>query len=522
MPDWKTIETLAEIPQFHAHRAPERTALVFGGRRTTFAELERRCADAAAALSAEGVRPGDRVAWLDLNSDRTYEMLFACARSGAVFCPLNWRLSVSEISAILEDADAQILFVGERFYDIAAKLALPDLRKIVAIDGVSRGWEPYSDWRVRRGADAAASAGAPGDPAIQIYTSGTTGRPKGVVLSNSALLATGKESNGEMAWNDWSENDVSLLTMPCFHIAGLRWGVMGLAPGATTVIMPEFSPEGVVDMVAAHRVTRLFLAPTAIRLVLQAAEKRDADFSSLKLIWYGASPISPDLLKEAMRVFGCQFVQTYGMTETGAQATFLPPADHDPCGNERMRSAGKALPGVEIQIVDKKGEALPDGVAGEICIKSPSNMLGYWRREDETRAVLRDGWMRTGDAGYMDADGYVFIQDRIKDMIVTGGENVYSTEVENAVAAHPAVVETAVIGVPDEKWGEAVKAIVVLRPGAEASADEIIAYVKSRIASYKAPKSVDFVDVLPKNPAGKTQKNKLREKYWTGRDRTIG
>lgn len=522
MPDWKTIETLAEIPRFHARWTPEWTALVFGGRRTTFAELERRCAEAAAALSAEGVRPGDRVAWLDLNSDRTYEMLFACARSGAVFCPLNWRLSVSEIREILEDAEAEILFVGKRFFDAADQLVLPSLRKIVAIDGVREGWESYSDWRVRHGVHAAASASAPGDPAIQIYTSGTTGRPKGVVLSNGALLTTGKESDGEMVWNDWRSDDVSLLTMPCFHIAGLRWGVMGLLPGAATVIMPEFSPDGVIDMIAVHRITRLFLAPTAIRLVLQAAEKRDVDFSSLKLIWYGASPISPDLLKEAMRVFGCEFVQTYGMTETGAQATFLPPDDHDPRGNERVRSAGKALPGVQIRIVNEKGAALPAGAAGEICIKSPSNMLGYWRREEETRAVLRDGWMRTGDAGYMDADGYVFIQDRIKDMIVTGGENVYSTEVENAVAAHPAVAETAVIGVPDEKWGEAVKAIVVLRPGAEASADEIIAYVKSRIASYKAPKSVDFVDVLPKNPAGKTQKNTLREKYWTGRDRTIG
>lgn len=522
MPDWKTIKTLAEIPHFHAHRTPERTALVFGDRRTTFAALERRCAEAAAALSAEGVRPGARVAWLDLNSDRTYEMLLACARSGAVFCPLNWRLSVSEIGEILKDADAQILFVGERFFDIADKLALPGLRKIVAIDGVREGWEPYSDWRVRHGVDAATSASAPSDPAIQIYTSGTTGRPKGVVLSNGALLTTGKESDGEMAWNDWRSDDVSLLTMPCFHIAGLRWGVMGLLPGATTVIMPEFSPDVIVDMIASRRVTRLFLAPTAIRLVLQAAEKRNADFSSLKLIWYGASPISPELLKDAMRVFGCDFVQTYGMTETGAQATFLPPADHDPRGNERMRSAGRALPGVQIRIVDEQGGALPAGAIGEICIKSPSNMIGYWRRGEETRTVLRDGWMRTGDAGCFDADGYVYFHDRIKDMIVTGGENVYSTEVEVVVGSHPAVAEVAVIGVPDEKWGEAVKAIVVLKSGVAASADEMIRYVKERIASYKAPKSVDFVDVLPKNPAGKILKNELRAKYWAGRRRLVG
>lgn len=521
MPDWKTIETLAEIPRFHARWTPKRTALAFADRRTTFAALEKHCAEAAAALSAEGVRPGDRVAWLDLNSDRTYEMLFACARSGAVFCPINWRLSVDEIREVLEDAKAEILFVGKRFFDIADQLELPGLRKIVAIDGEREGWEFYCDWRVRHGVATTASAGAPGDPAIQIYTSGTTGRPKGVVLSNSALLSTGKESDGEMAWNDWGPDDVGLLTMPSFHIAGLRWGVMGLAPGAMTAIMPEFSPEGVVDMIAAHHVTRLFLAPTAIRLVLRAAEDRKADFSSLKLIWYGASPISPGLLKEAMRAFGCQFIQTYGMTETGAQATFLPPADHDPRSGERMRSAGKALPGVQIRIVDENGAALPAGAVGEICIKSPSNMLGYWRREDETRALLRDGWMHSGDAGYLDTDGYVYIHDRIKDMIVTGGENVYSTEVENVLAAHPAVAEAAVIGVPDEKWGEAVKAIIVLKSGVEASAEEIVTYVRSRIASYKAPKSVDFVDALPKNPTGKIQKNKLREKYWAGRRRMV-
>ena len=240
MPDWKTIETLAEIPRFHARRTPERTALVFGERRTTFAALEKRCAEAAAALSAEGVRPGDRVAWLDLNSDFTYEMLFACARMGAVFCPLNWRLSVSEIRDILDDADARILFVGARFFDVAEKLALPGPKKIVSIDGERAGWEAYPDWRSRRGAGTVDGDGSPGAPAIQIYTSGTTGRPKGVVLSNSALLATGKENAGEMAWNDWGPDDVSLLTMPCFHIAGLRWGVMGLAPGAlpTTVERP--------------------------------------------------------------------------------------------------------------------------------------------------------------------------------------------------------------------------------------------------------------------------------------------
>lgn len=519
--NWKDIETLADIPRFHARCSPQRAALIFGDRRTTFAELDQYAAEGAAGLLAEGARPGARIVWLDLNSDRTYEMLFACAKARTVFCPINWRLSLSEIRQILEDSEAEILFTGKRFFSVAERLELPKLRKIIAIDGERSGWESYTDWRARHNGQDPQSDPTPEDPAIQIYTSGTTGRPKGVILSSGALLNTGKENDGEMAWNDWRPEDVSLLTMPCFHIAGLRWGIMGLLPGAQTVIMPEFSPDGVAAMISEYRVTMLFLAPTAIRLVLQAAEKSGADFSSLKLIWYGASPMPLNLLQDAIRVFQCDFVQTYGMTETGAQATFLPPADHGPQGIDRMQSAGKALPGVQIRITDDKGAALPLGAVGEICIKSPSNMIGYWRREEETREVLREGWMHSGDAGYLDGGGYVFIHDRIKDMIVTGGENVYSTEVESVICAHPAVAEAAVVGVPDEKWGEAVKAVIVLKPDGAASADEIIAYAKERIASYKTPKSVDFVDALPKNPAGKILKKQLRENYWAGRRRMV-
>ncbi|MBL8538650.1 MAG: long-chain-fatty-acid--CoA ligase [Hyphomonadaceae bacterium] len=520
MGTWQALKTLADIPRFHARVRPNDIALVCGERSVTYGELDRQASAAARALLAEKIKPGARIAWLDLNSERTHEMLFACAKVKAVFCPVNWRLSPAELQQVIADSEAELLFVGSRFFEAAGAIAAPRLRKTIATDGARAGWDDYTDWRERHAGPDPKRSSAPKDPAIQIYTSGATGQPKGVVLSAGGLLTTGKECTGEMAWNDWSAGDVSLLTMPCFHIAGLRWGVMSLLPGARTVIMPEFSPDGVLHEIVKHRVTRLFLAPTAIRLVLEEAKRQPIDFSSLKIVWYGASPMPASLLADAMATFGCGFLQTYGMTETGAQATFLPPADHR-TGGEQLRSAGKALPGVRLRIVDAQGRTLSAGKPGEICIKSPSNMLGYWRRAAETRAALRDGWMHTGDAGFMDRDGYVYIQDRIKDMIVSGGENVYSAEVENALASHPAIAEAAVIGVPDETWGEAVKAIVVLKPGCAVSAQEVVAHVKEQIAAYKAPKSVDFVEALPKNSVGKVLKGRLREQYWGGRERMV-
>ncbi|MBE7417571.1 MAG: long-chain-fatty-acid--CoA ligase [Ideonella sp.] len=520
MPTWREIRSLADIPRFHARHTPDRTALVVAGRSVTFAELDARSSAVAQALLGERMAAGARIAWLGLNSERSFEMLFGCAKARCVFCPINWRLAPAEIEQIVDDAGAELLFVGKRFADVAAALAAPRLRKVIVIDDDGDAHERYLDWRDRHaGADPPGGAAAD-DAAIQIYTSGTTGRAKGVVLSAGALLSTGSEDAGEMAWNGWRADDVGLLTMPCFHIAGLRWGIMGLWPGACTVVMPEFSAAGVVEAIARRRVTRLFLAPTAIRMVLDAAGKRSGDFSSLRLVWYGASPMPPELLRDAMDTLRCAFVQTYGMTETGAQATYLPPSDHV-AGGARLASAGKALPGVRLRVVGGDGAELAAGAVGEICVRSPSNMLGYWRRDDETRAVLRDGWMHTGDAGYLDADGYLFIRDRIKDMIVSGGENVYSVEVENALAGHPAVAEAAVIGVPDPIWGEAVKAVVVLAPGSTASADELIAHVRQRIAAYKAPKSIDFAAALPRSSLGKVLKGSLREGYWHGRDRQV-
>lgn len=523
MPSFEDLEVLADITRFQAARAPDNVALLFEGRQTSFASLDQYASQVANGLTAEGMARQKNIAWMDINSDYFFEMLFGCAKSNTVICPVNWRLTAAEIVYILNDAEAEILFVGERFIDIieSIRAQLVSVKKIITVSAAHSEWEDYCCWRDRQSKEDPGLPTSPTDTAIQMYTSGTTGRPKGVLLSSGALLASTTDDSDDMEWNRWTSDDVSLLVMPCFHIAGLRWGVMGLLPGATTVILAEFDPLRVAESIPLQQVTRLFLVPAALRLVLLAAADQETDFSSLQYIWYGASPIPLDLLRQAMGIFQCDFVQTYGLTETGAQTTYLPPKDHDPEGNERMKSAGKALPNIQIQIVDEQGRSLPPREIGEICIKSPANMSAYWKLPEETSKTIRKGWVHSGDAGYMDEDGYVYIHDRIKDMVVSGGENIYPAEVESAIYAHPAVADVAVIGVPDDKWGEAVKAVVVLEPGQQCSAGELIAYAKERIATYKAPKSVDFVDALPRNPSGKILKKDLRRKYWQGSERMV-
>jgi fatty-acyl-CoA synthase len=520
---YQDLKVLADITRFHSLTAPTNTALVYEGRRTSFAELDQYASQVANGLAAEGIQRQSNVAWLDINTDYFFETLFGCAKSNSVICPVNWRLAAPEILYILNDAEAQILFVGERFVDLIENIAdqLVTVKKIIAVSGGHPEWEDYVSWRDKQSGEDPALDASPTDVAIQMYTSGTTGHPKGVLLSSGALLAPNADNSDEMEFNRWTSEDVSLLVMPCFHIAGLRWGVMGLLPGAETVIMPEFDPVQVAQLISAHQVTKLMLVPAALQFVIQATRGTDPDFSSLRHIWYGASPIPLDLLKEAMNVFQCDFAQTYGLTETAAQTTYLPPGDHDVKGNERMKSAGKALPNIKIRIVDEHGLSLPTREIGEICVNSPANMIGYWKSPEATAKTIVDGWVHTGDVGYMDEDGYVYIHDRIKDMVVSGGENVYPAEVESAIYGHPAVADVAVIGVPDKKWGEAVKAIVVVQPGQSCTADELIAYARERIAAYKAPKSVDFVDVLPRNPSGKILKKDLRAKYWKGTERMV-
>ena len=515
-------DTLPDALRLQAKARGAVTALAFEGRRETFAELDARASQVANGLRAAGLAPGSRIAYLGKNSDRYFELLFGAAKAGVVPVPVNWRLAPPEIVYILNDSAARLLVVGPEFIDVVDRLRpeLPLIDVYLTVEDAQPGWQPFASWRDRNDAADPLLPVASGDVALQLYTSGTTGRPKGAMLRHVGL--TQKMARDMTAWQYWDASDVGLVAMPIFHIGGTGMGLRALTNGATAIVAREFNAEQALDSIANDRITKLFIVPAALQLLIRHPKARTIDTSCVKYVMYGAAPIPLDLLREAMGVFSSGFVQLYGMTETCGSIVALPPEDHTPEGSPVMRSAGKAMPGTEIEIRDENGKPVPSGTIGEIAIRSVSNMAGYWGLEEATRQTLGDdGWLLSGDAGYLDKDGYLFIQDRVKDMIISGGENVYPAEVENAIFGHPDVAEVAVIGVPDPKWGEAVKAIVVAKPGTLPSADDIIAFARTRIAAYKAPKSVDFIDTLPRNPTGKVLRRILREPYWKGRDRQV-
>ncbi|HLZ00543.1 MAG TPA: fatty acid--CoA ligase [Bradyrhizobium sp.] len=516
---------LAEMVGMRAKARGSAIAFEFEGRTTTFAEFDRKTNQVANALKASGVKRGERIAYLGKNSDIYFELLLGAIKAGVVVAPVNWRLAGPEVAFIVEDCKAPLLFVGPEFITLARNIRdkLPGVRTIITAEGGAPEWPDFARWRDAQSTGDPDEAIATTDVAIQLYTSGTTGKPKGAMLSHANflnLVQSGNEAE-KPEWNRWTSEDVSLVAMPIFHIGGSGWGVMTFYHGARGVIAREFDPTKVLDFFEQSAITKIFMVPAAMQFVVRQPRARQVDFSRLKYMLYGASPIPAALLKECIEVFKCGFVQMYGMTETTGTIVALPPEDHVE-GLERMRSAGKALPGVELAILDPNGNRLAPRQVGEIATRSGSNMVGYWNLPEATATTLgKDGWLRTGDAGYMDEEGYLYIHDRIKDMIISGGENVYPAEVESALCDHPDIAEAAVIGVPDDKWGEAVKAIVVMKPGRKASMTDIINFTRERIAGFKTPKSVDFIEALPRNPSGKILRRHLRDPYWVGKGRQV-
>jgi long-chain acyl-CoA synthetase len=520
--DWTTI---ADIPVTHAQAQPDAVAFSFEGRNTTFAEFNRHTNQVANALLAAGVKKGERVCYLGKNSDHYFELFLGATKMGAVTTPIGWRLAPPEIAYIVNDSRAPFFFVGPEFTGAAKEVLrnAPNVKNVIAMEGGVPEWKSFESWRDAQPSTPPNVELKPSDIAIQLYTSGTTGRPKGAMLMHSNFIETHRiMQKAAIDWNVWTSDDVSLVAMPVAHIGGSGWGLWGLRAGAKNVVAREFNPSQVLDFIANERISKIFLVPAAIQIVLGDPRARQTDYSRMKHLGYGASPIPLDLLREAVEVFGCGFAQMYGMTETTGTIVALPPEDHDLSGNKRMRSAGKPLPGVEIAVLDEAGNKLPPGQVGEIATRSPWNMAGYWNLPEATaKTIDKEGWLRTGDAGYLDEDGYVYIHDRVKDMIITGAENVYPAEVESAIYGHPDVADVAVIGVPDEKWGEAVKAIVVPKPGRTPDPQDIIAFARSRVAAYKTPKSVDFIDALPRNASGKILRRELREPFWAGKERRV-
>jgi acyl-CoA synthetase (AMP-forming)/AMP-acid ligase II len=516
----RDIADLLTFDDFITHWAaerPDRPALREEDRAYSYAQLEQYTAQIVAYLTAAGLKKGDRIAWIGKNSDLYFLLFYGAARMGVVMVPVGWRLAPAEWAFIVNDTQARLLFTGPGFDQVGASLSsqLQHVENIIPADEARAG--------IAKAERIDFTPSGPNDAVLQLYTSGTTGNPKGAVLSNHNLFGLRKNANdAELAYTKWDDDEVVLIAMPCAHIGGTGLGIMAVGSGLPGYILSEFTPDGFFDAVEQAGVTRLFIVPAALHILLQHPRCASVDFSRLKYILYGAAPIPLELLRQCIQMFKCEFMQAYGMTETTGTICMLPPEDHDPAGNARMRSAGKPLPGVELKIIGADGEQVPVGEVGEVWTKSSNNMIGYWNLPDATEKTMVDGgWVKTGDAGYLDEDGYLFIHDRVKDMIISGGENVYPAEVESAIYGHPDVLEVAVIGVPDEKWGEAVKAVCVPKAGATIDPDSVIGWARERIAGFKVPRTVDIIAALPRNASGKILRKDLRAPYWVGYDRQV-
>lgn len=519
------ITTVSDIVRVHGAERADQIAIVQGDRRTTWAQLHSRAGQVANLLAASGVGAGDRVAFLDKNGIEHFEVFYGAALLNAVCVDVNWRLAAPEVEFIVNDSLAKVLVVGHEFLPVLDAIAanLTTATTLLVIDGgADHGYTDYASAVAAQPSTDPGATQSDSDVAFQLYSSGTTGRPKGVLLTNAnffGLLPMAKDM-----W-ELDEHSVNLVAMPLFHIGGGGWATAGQYMGATSVIMRDLDPAALIRLIGEHRITHGFLVPAVLQFMLMMPGVDEADFSSLKVCVYGASPISEDVLARSVQTFKCKFWQAYGLTETTGAVVNLAPADHDVNGpnRHRLRSCGLPGPGVELRIVDNDtGNDCEQGEVGEIWVRSPQVMLGYWNLPEETaKSITPDGWFKSGDAGYVDAEGYVYIHDRVKDMIVSGGENVYPAEVENVLMGHPGIADVAVIGVPNEKWGETAKAIVVRKPDSEVTEEEIVAYARERLARFKCPTSVDWVDALPRNPSGKILKKDLRAPYWEGRTRNV-
>jgi long-chain acyl-CoA synthetase len=521
--------TVAGMIRAHAGERPQAEMLVCGSERRSWSDQFARSCATAQALSDEGVGEGGRVAFLDRNGLAYFDLLFGGALIGAVNVAVNWRLAPAEMAAVIDDSEASVLVVHRQYLPALAAMdsGLPKLNRIVVLGdeddaaGIERA-VAYEAWLEGRPQDDPGFRGGEGDVSMQLYTSGTTGLPKGVMLSNRNI-ATTAASAGDTFQIDAAT--VSLVAMPLFHIGGSGWALCGMSQGGRSIVLRDVDSAEILRLIESEGITESFLVPAVLMFLLQTPALETTDLSSLRNIFYGASPIGEEVLASCMEAFPCEFTQVYGLTETTGAITALRPQDHDPSGPRRhlLRSAGKPHDFVELRIVSTDtGGVVPAGEVGEVVTRSPLNMLGYFAKPDETaRTVDAEGWLRTGDAGYLDEEGFLFLHDRIKDMIVSGGENVYPAEVENALLAHPRIADAAVIGVPDETWGEAVKAVVVRAAGEDVTAEEIVEFCRERLAGYKCPKSVDFADTLPRNPSGKLLKRELRAPYWAGKVRKI-
>ena len=516
-----TINTLADITRFQRAERPENLALRFNadGREWTFEQLDIESCTVAQALRAAGVGKQTHIAYLGRNEPEYFTYLYGGAKLGAVSVAVNWRLAPPEMDYILNHSESEILLIGEEFLGHLAQMNLDLDRVVVLGDPGDTGYPTYDQWLAGHSSEDIVVGIDPAETCYQLYTSGTTGLPKGVETTHANIVFSTLPGLADL---EYSADSINLCCMPLFHISGSGWGIAGQINGCATVLLREVDLPEILDVIEKDRVTHTLFVPALLQLLSSVAGVRERDFSSIQKLVYGASPITEEALVTTIEIFGPNVFQMYGMTETSGHVTALLPQDHDPGGprSNLLRSCGKPTTGNELRIVGHDGEDMADGEVGEIWIRGPGVMKGYWRNPEATEgSITEDGWYKSGDAGYL-VDGYLFIHDRIKDMIISGGENIYPAEVENALMSHPGVADAAVIAVPSDRWGETVKAIVT-RGDEALNEEEVISHCRQRLAHYKCPTSVDWMEEIPRNPSGKILKVELRKPYWEGRDRNV-
>ena len=521
----------AEFLTISSSVVPDREALVSGDGKTriTYMEMAGRVNRLANVLQGMGLGVGSKVAMMAMNSPEYIEVYYACAKIGACFVPLNCRSKQEELVYMLNTSESSLVFVGERYIDLLAAIrpSLTTVRDVVALEAPARGLPFYGDLLASGGEDEVFTDINEDDPTVLIFTSGTTAMPKGVSLTylNLSLYVMNTMSPADPT----APEESTLLSVGVFHVAGVTAIMSSIWGGRKFVILPQFDPEGWLEAVQRERVTHSFVVPTMLKRIMEHPSFGKYDLSSLQIITYGAAPMPYEVVRRAIEVFDCGLINAYGQTESTSSLTYLGPDDHrldgTPEENEkklkRLRSVGRPMDDVTIAITDAQGRPLPSGAEGEICVQSARVMKEYLKQEDATSSAIVDGWLHTGDVGYLDEDSYLFITGRVKDLIIRGGENISAGEIEAVVEGHPAVEEAAVIGVPDADWGETVKVIVVLKNSRSANAAEpfdrlraeLQAYCKERLSSYKTPAYIAFVDELPRNPMGKVLKTDLRKAH---------
>lgn len=516
---------LADITRTQAVERPDAPALICDDRTLTYLQLDQESSQVANALLASGVGSQDRVGFIGKNIAEYFTLTFGAAKINAVTVAVNWRLAPPEMDYILDNAEVKTLVVEAEFLDHLSKMELPRNPQIIVVGNTEKHLS-FNDWFQAQSVEDPMVPSDFDDTSVQLYTSGTTGLPKGAELSNAnfdAVIAPISKMIG------LSADSVILHVLPLFHIGGSGVAITGLFNGATNVVHRDVDPGRIFADIPGRGVTAAFMVPALLQALPMIPGASDVDYSSLQKIFYGASPITEDALVASMALLKCPHAQAYGLTETTGVVTWLPPEDHDPGGPraELLRSAGKPVDSVELRIAGAGGNALPDGEVGEIWVRAKHNMKGYWNNPSATSATFPEGrdesglgWLSTGDAGYT-KDGYLFIHDRVKDMIVSGGENIYPAEIENAIMSNPAVADVAVIGIPSERWGESPLALIIPAEGHDPSADDVIAHCAGRLAKFKLPTAVERIDEIPRNPSGKILKVDLRKPYWEGRDRAV-